>query len=482
MPKSAVRIAAACLLFAGVTGAQIPADSLNPSVQKIVESVSEHRIRSILAKLESFGTRHVMSSQDDPAHGIGAAMRWIHDELQSYGPRLQVSYQPFKVRKAGAYARDADLANVIAMLPGTTNPEISILVSAHYDSVNLATRPVPSPDEQAATLIRAGMAEDEARRYVERFPATVGTTDAEATAAQKVAPGVSDDGSGTAIVLELARVLSQYRFRKTLVFVAFSAEEGSHAGSLAYAAEARKAGREIEAVLNNDIVGTDRSANGRAATDLLRVFGEGPEDSPARAVMRYAKEIAERYMPSMRMELVFRLDRFSRGGDHISFTAADFPAVRLTSANENFADQHSATDTLANTSVPYAARAARMNAAVAASLAFAPAPPVVDWTFQSGPRKGQRLPMLTRGASGYDAVLRWEANKAADLAGYAVVQRGTTAPTWEKETWVGNVTSYTIPDLSIDDIVLGVKAVDKDGNASLVSAYLEPPYRGAAAQ
>jgi hypothetical protein len=482
MPKSAVRIAAACLLFAGTTGAQTAANSLNPSVHKIVESVSEQRIRWILAKLESFGTRHVMSSQDDPARGIAAAMRWIHDELQSYSPRLQVSYQPFRVRKAGAYARDADLANVIAVLPGTTNPEISILVSGHYDSVNLATRPVPNPAGQAAALIRAGMAEDEPRPYVERFPATAGATDAAGTAAQKVAPGVSDDGSGTAIVLELARVLSQYRFRKTLVVVAFAAEEGSHAGSLAYATEAKRGGREIEAVLNNDIVGTDRSGDGRSTTDLLRVFGEGPEDSPARAVMRCAKEISERYVPSMRMELVFRLDRFSRGGDHMSFTDAGYPAVLLTSGSENFADQHSATDTLANASVPYATRAARINAAVAASLALAPAPPVVAWTFQSGPRKGQRLPMLTRGASGYDAVLRWEASKAADLAGYAVVRRATTAPTWEKEIWVGNVTGYTIPDLSIDDIALGVKAIDKDGNASLVSAYKEPPYRGAAAQ
>ena len=129
MPKSATRIAAACLLFTMSAGAQNPSNSLNPSVQKIVESVSEQRIRSILAKLESFGTRHVMSTQDDTSRGIGAAMRWIHDEMRSYSPRLQVGYQPFKVRKAGAYAHDADLANVIAVLPGTTNPEISILVS-----------------------------------------------------------------------------------------------------------------------------------------------------------------------------------------------------------------------------------------------------------------------------------------------------------------------------------------------------------------
>jgi Zn-dependent M28 family amino/carboxypeptidase len=283
-------------------------------------------------------------------------------------------------------------------------------------------------------------------------------------------------------VLELARVLSQYRFRKTLVFAAFSAEEGSHTGSNAYAADANKAAREIEAVLNNDIVGTDRSGNGRSTTDVLRVFGAGPEDSPARAVMRYAQEISERYVPSMHLEMVFRLDRFSRGGDHMSFTDAGYPAVRFTSASEYFANQHSATDTLANASVPYTTQTARINAAVAASLAFAPAAPVVDWTFASGPRKGQRLPMLTRGESGYDAVLEWEPSTAADLAGYAVVMRSTTSASWEKEIWVGKVTRYRIPDLSIDDIVLGVRAVDKDGNASLVSAYVEPPYRGVAAQ
>ena len=166
----------------------------------------------------------------------------------------------------------------------------------------------------------------------------------------------------------------------------------------------------------------------------------------------------------------------------MSFVDEGYPAVRLTTPSENFSNQHSATDTLANTSVPYTARVVRMNAAVAASLALAPAPPVVNWTFSSGRRKGQRVPMLSRGDSGYDAVLRWEPSAAPDLAGYAVVIRSTTSPTWEREIWVGDVTSYTIQDFSIDDVVLGVKAVDNDGNQSLVSAYLEPPYQGAAAR
>jgi hypothetical protein len=470
------------LLSIGIAGGQVPSTSLNPSVERVVQSVSEQRIDSILEKLESFGTRHVMSAQDDPAKGIGAAMRWIYAEFKSYSPRLEVSYQPFKVKRAGAYARDAELANVIAVLAGTTDPENSILVSAHYDSVNYARRPVASEAERLAELVRTGMEAQEARRYLQFFPVSEGAVDAEGTAEQVRAPGVADDGSGTAVVLELARVMSQYRFDKTLVFIAFSAEEGAHAGSKAYVSEANKAGLKIEAVLNNDIVGTDVSGNGRSATDVLRVFGEGPEDSGARALMRYAKGISERYVPSMHLEMVFRLDRFNRGGDHMSFVDAGYPAVRFTTASENFANQHSGSDTLANSSVPYTTRVARMNAAVAASLALAPAPPVVDWIFSSGRRKGERVPLLTRGASGYDAVLRWQASTAPDLAGYAVVTRPTTSPTWEKEIWVGNVTSYTLSDVSIDDVVLGVKAVDRNGNPSLVSAYQEPPYRGAAAQ
>jgi hypothetical protein len=470
------------LLLVGIALAQAPATGVNPAIERIVQSVSQQRIHSILEKLESFGTRHVMSTPDDPAHGIGAAMRWIYAEFQSYNPRLQVSYQPFRVKKAGAYARDADLANVIAVLPGTTDPENSILVSGHYDSVNLARRPAASEAGRLAALVRTGMEENEARRYLQLFPSSEGEIDAEGTAAQVHAPGVSDDASGTAVVLELARVMSQYRFDKTLVFIAFSAEEGAHAGSKAYVSDAKKAGLKIEAVLNNDIVGTDISGNGRSATDIVRVYGAGPEDSGARALMRYAKEISERYVPSMRPELVFRLDRFNRGGDHMSFVDAGYAAVRFTSASENFANQHSATDTLANASVPYTTRVARMNAAIAASLALAPEPPVVDWIFQSGTRKGERIPLLTRGASGYDAVMQWETSTAPDLAGYAIVMRPTTSPVWEKEIWVGNVTRYTLPDVSIDDVVLGVKAVDRDGNASLVSAYQEPPYRGAAAQ
>jgi hypothetical protein len=231
---------------------------------------------------------------------------------------------------------------------------------------------------------------------------------------------------------------------------------------------------QIEAVLNNDIIGSDTAGNGRVNNSTLRVFSDGPEDSPGRALLRYTKLLAERYVPSMHVEMVFHADRFNRGGDHTSFVTQGYAAVRLTTPNENYENQHTATDTFSNTSAPYTTRVTRMNAAALASLALAPPPPVVNYTYQSGERKGDRSPMLSRGKSGYDAALRWQPSTAPDIAGYAVVIRATTAPDWEREIWVGNVTSYTMPEVSVDDIVIGVKAIDRDGNQSLVSAYLEP--------
>jgi hypothetical protein len=176
----------------------------------------------------------------------------------------------------------------------------------------------------------------------------------------------------------------------------------------------------------------------------------------------------------MQVQMVFRQDRLIRSGDHTPFLNQGFSAVRLTSASENYKNQHSTTDTLANMSVPYTARATRINAAVLASLALAPAPPVLNWDYLSGPNKGGHVPLMTRGKSGYDAALHWVANTEPDLAGYVVLMRSTTSPVWERETWVGKVTSYTIPDVSIDDVAIGIRAVDQDGNQSVVAPYVEP--------
>jgi len=468
-----------CATSAALLLAQAPPAAINPAVKRIVDGISEQRIAASLQKLEGFGTRYILSGDDDPAHGIGAAKRWIYGEFKSYSPKLEVGYQTFRVRKGarrGQVLREVELANVVAMLPGTVYRDRYVLVTAHYDTVNLHRKPPFTDAERVADLLKRGMDEAEARRVIALFPTadTLGDVDNEATAAELVSPGVTDDGSGTAAVLELARVMSQYQFNKTLVFVAFAGEEIGLEGSKAYAALAKQKGMQIEAVLNNDIIGSDTAGNGRVNNTTLRVFSDGPEDSPGRALLRYTKLMAERYVPSMQVEMVFHGDRFNRGGDHTSFYTQGYAAVRLTTPNENYENQHSATDTFQNTSVPYTTRVTRMNAAALASLALAPPPPVVNYTFQSGERKGDRSPMLSRGKSGYDAALRWQPSTAPELAGYAVVIRATTAPDWEREIWVGNVTGYTLPDVSIDDVVIGVKAVDRDGNQSLVSAYLEP--------
>lgn len=465
------------LLFNCALIAQAPANGINPKVKEIVDGISEDRISATLKKLEGFGTRYVLSYADDPVHGIGAAKTWIHDQFQSYSPKLQVSYQDFDIpKREGRTSRAAAVANVVAMLPGTVNPDICVLVTAHYDSVHQIRNPVPDEAGRIADLVKHGMAEAEATRYVRLLPNEegIGTLDEEGTTAQSAAPGVTDDGSGTAAVMELARVMSQHQYAKTIIFIAFAGEEVGLDGSKAYAAMAKQKKMQIEAVLNNDIIGSDVSGNGRTANGILRVFAAGPEDSPGRTLQRYAKQFAERYVPSMQVEMVFRGDRFQRGGDHTSFTTQGYAAVRFTTPSENFANQHTATDTFDHTSVPYTTRVARMNAAVLASLALAPPPPATNVEILSGQRRGDRVPMLTRGKSGYDAVMRWVEDKWPNLAGYSIVMRATTAPDWEREIWVGNVTSYALPDVSIDNMVFGVRAVDKDGNQSLVAPYLEP--------
>jgi len=433
-----------------------------------------------LRRLESFGTRHVLSGELGPERGIDAAKDWLVSELSSYSPRMRVSAQYFELPEGtgnGDVLRDVEVANVVAVLPGTSDPEREILITAHYDSVNYHRKPAQSTEERLRLLMEEReMEEGDARRFIELFPQDSGRgeVDKELTAAEELAPGVTDDGSGVAAVLELARVMSQYEFEKTLVFVAFAAEEVGLEGSKFYASRAMEGGAAIEAVLNNDIIGSVRAGNGFVSDATVRVFGDGPEDSPARALLRYTKQVAGKYVPSMQVQMVFRRDRFGRGGDHTSFLTRGIAAIRLSSVAEHYEQQHSATDTFENTSVAFAAQVARVNAAVAASLAMAPSPPIVNYTYPSGNRKGDRLPLLSRGASGYAASLRWSEPPATDVAGYTIVLRATTAPDWERAIPVGKVTSHVIDDFSIDDTVIGVKAIDIDGNESLVASYLEP--------
>jgi hypothetical protein len=423
-----------CLCAASLSFAQKP---LNPQVQTIVGQVSADHIAEIQQKLETFGTRNIYSATDDPAHGIGAAREWIAAQFKSYNPRLQVSFDKHKLAKQGRAFKNVEIWNVVAVLPGTSEPERQGLISGHYDTINMVYK--------------------------------TGTTgprelDPEATVAAP-APGVTDDGSGTAAVMELARVMSQFQFRKTIVFIAFASEEYGLFGSSLYAEDAAARHDQIEAVFNNDIIGSNVTGNGETSNRYVNVYSADPNDSNSRQAARYLKEMAERYQPGFDVNLVFRHDRFGRGGDHSPFDALGFAAVRITTPMENFSNQHTATDTFANTAPAYTALVTKANAAAAASLALAPRTSEI------------KAPALSRGR-GYDAVMKWDNAKAEnDLAGYVIVMRKTTSPVWEREIPLSVTDTYTLPNVNIDEVDLGVKAVDKDGNESLVTAFVSPAYK-----
>jgi Peptidase family M28 len=427
--------------------------ALDPRVREIADAISEQRMEATIQKLVSFGTRNTLSTE-----GIAAARQWIAGELKSYSPRLQVTLEHFRVKKnEERIFRDVDLYNVVAVLPGESIPETQVLITGHYDSLNLVPLPGETTTEQADNPV------DRTVKY-------------DYTKADVTAPGANDDGSGTAAVMELARVMSQYRFAKTLVFVAFAGEEQGLIGSTLHAAQAHKDGRVIEAVLNNDIIGGEVAGNGRAGNSVVNVYSDDVVDSVSQAVARYARRIGERYLPSMKVNTVFVQDRLGRGGDHTPFQWEGYAAIRLTTPNENFAHEHTATDLPTFMSIPYNARVARINAVVAANLALAPKPPVVTTEAKTGALKGKQVPQITRGKSRYDAQLRWKSDGPdANVKGYAIVMRSTTAADWEQEIYVGKVNEYLLKDVSIDDVRFGVKAVDNDGHESLVSAYVSPP-------
>jgi hypothetical protein len=497
MSRNLATLAAAlCLLTPSA-----PADekAVNPQVRKIVDEVSEAHIKATLEKLVSFGTRNTMSNQDDPVRGIGAARQWILNEFKSYSPRLQVRFDKWRVKKTGRIFKDVDLYDVVAVLPGKTMPETEILVSGHYDSLNMGTRAAQPPSTDGTFTPPPQLTPEEQEKQ-----------------ANLTAPGACDDGSGTAAVMELARVMSQYEFDKTLVFVAFAGEEQGLVGSTLEAAKAKKENEQIEAVLNNDIIGTEVSGNGRIDNSTLSVYSDEIMDSPSQQLARLIHDIGERYVPSMKVKMMFMEDRLGRGGDHTPFQLEGFAAIRFSTPNENYANQHTATDLLENMSVPYNTRVAKVNAAVAASLALAPKPPAVmslpragggggraqgaatasapaapaaaarggtaaggaaGAAAAGGAGRGGRAPqpMISRGQTRYDAQLRWRtAGSESNLKGFAVVMRATTSPYWEQEIYVGKVTEYTMKDVSIDDVRFGVKAIGMDGTESMVSPYVYP--------
>lgn len=423
--------------------------SINPKVAEIVSSVSEERITATLKQLGAFGTRNILSSQDNPTRGVGAAREWIFNQLKGYSPRLEVSYDKYRVKKIegrnSRVPRDVDLYNIVAELKGTVHPEQRILITAHYDTIVLA----------GATGASANNGETPA-----------------APDPDTESPGVTDDASGVSCVMELARIMSQYEFEKTLVFIAFAGEEEGLLGSTLYSAKAKAEGQKIEAVLNNDIIGSDVSGSGRTDNRRVNVFSDDPLDSPSRTIARYVHDIAERYVPSMRIGLIFRSDRVARGGDHTPFNLEGFGAVRISSPEEDYSHQHTSSDTFEHTSPSYITRVTQVNGAVAAALAWAPRSPAVTEQVERNGVKTTNV-MVTRGDSRYDAKLRWkQENPEADLAGFVIVSRLTTSPLWEQEFFLKDRMEYILPDVSIDEYVFGIKAVDKEGNESLVSPYV----------
>jgi hypothetical protein len=295
------------------------------------------------------------------------------------------------------------------------------------------------------------------------------------------APGANDDASGTAAVLEMARVMAKFEFDATIVFMAVAGEEQSLLGSTHFAEQAKQKNWNIDGMFTNDIIGNTLGGNGVRNRNTVRVFSEGvpsnetpaeantrrsvggENDSASRQLARFIKETTESFVPQMNAMLVYRRDRYGRGGDHIPFLERGYPAVRFTETNEEFRHQHQNVrvengvqygDLPQFVDFAYVANVARVNAAALASLALAPSRP-----------KG--VTIVSRLSD--DTELRWEANKEPDLYGYEIVWRETWAATWGGTRAVGNVTSFTLKGMSKDNYFFGVRTVDKAGNRSPVT-------------
>ena len=406
---------------------------------KLVASISQERLESLLNTLVSFGTRHTLSDTVSATRGIGAARQWILDELTRSSGRLQAAFDTHYILAGGRITRDVELRNVVAVLPGRSPRRI--YVSGHYDTVNLGAQGQAGVTSGAESTERPDEGAD--------------------------APGANDDGSGVVLVMELARAFAEsgIAFEATLVFMAVAGEEQGLIGSRHHARRTKELDIPVQALFNNDIVGGALSGNGIADGATVRLYSEGPEDSPSRSLARFTRRIAERYLPSHRVRLMARRDRFNRGGDHTAFNLEGLPAVGFRESRENYAKQHSASDTIDGVSFTYLLQNARVNAAAMATLALAPPPPEI-YT-----ERGQ--PMLDRRPSGYDAHLRWNASPGA--AGYRIFWRDAWGPDWQHELFVGNVTEYVLPDANIDDFVFGVAAVGPGGHESTISVYVAPP-------
>jgi hypothetical protein len=401
--------------------------SVDPAVAAAVDRVSGDTMREWLEVLTGYETRHTLSDDLAPQRGIVPAREYILRTFREFG--LDAQLDCYRIPEQGRITREVELCNVVAVLPGRSDRRV--YVSGHYDTV----------------ARREGAGFDWSRW-------------------DNPAPGANDDGSGTVLTMEVARVLagSGLDFDATLVFVAFAGEEEGLVGATLHAQKAVRDSVRIDAVFNNDIIGNVEGGNGIVDGRTVRVFSEGPEDSGSRQLARYIRRWAAPYVPGHEVRLIAREDRFGRGGDHTAFNRLGYAGVRFSESRENYSRQHTAADTLEGVDFEYLARNARVNAATVATLALAPAAPRV--ASRGGPRLG-------RGESGYDAVLQWDPSPGA--VGYRVVWREAWGVDWTHERRVGEVTELRLPDISIDDYIFGVAAVGPDGHESLVTPYVRPP-------
>lgn len=429
------------LLVAAQPAGQTPA-RLEARLAQLALDITPGAMERTVRTLVGFGTRHTFSDTVSATRGIGAARRWIKAEFDAIaagcGGCLEVKYDRgmLKAAPGNRIPKDAELVNVIAIQRGRRFPDRYVLITGHYDS-------------------RASDPND----------------------AVSDAPGAVDDASGTAAVIEAARVLSRHQFDKTIVYGALAGEEQGLLGGHQLAARAKAENWIVEGVLNNDIIGNSEGIGGQLDNLTFRIFSEpvpateteaerrarrttgGEVDGNSRQLARYLHRITQQVAPMMRPKLVYRLDRFGRGGDHRAFNDLGYPAIRITEAFEQFQRQHQNVrteggiafgDVADKVDYPYAARIAGVNVAALASLAWA-SPPPAKVSLRSGPKAA--------------ATLTWPAVDGAQ--GYRVYWRDTTDPLWTFSRFVAG-TETVLEGILIDDNVFGVASIGTTGAESVV--------------
>lgn len=438
MRKSVFILISFCLAFIlfQVSGAQEIEARGYDFLKKAVDQVSEQNITATIKALQGFKTRNLLSGPGGKNSGIAAARDWLLTEFRKI-PGLEVVDDGYRLPKQGQrIVRDTELHNVVAIKKGKAERERIIIVNAHYDTIAVSR---------------------DGRFHYDDF--------------NTEAPGANDDASGIAALLEMARIIAPLETEATIHFVAFSGEEQGLVGSTLYAQKMKQQGRRVEAVLTMDMISNIRAGNGYIDSTRVRVFSDDPNNSPCRELARYVKKIAEQVYPSFEVNLIYRADRFGRGGDHTPFVQEGYAGIRFTEARENYSIQHTTRDIIENLSVPYCADVARIVLASTLSLACALEAPTV--------MSERGAPLLGRG-QGYDAELRWKWEGDMErISGFKVYVRDTKAPFWERCYFAGKTDSFILENVSIDDLIFGVSVLGVNGFESLVSVYRMSPRRRA---